>query len=178
MCFIHERQRRVDTGDASCDLGATLDEKRAGGPTMIDNPSPNLILYPVFAMVFLTAGVLAYLARSRIGALGRGEVSMGFYKTFDRGEEPESVRRVTRNFNNLFEVPLLFYVVVILTHVTQQVGMWMIAGAWLYTVLRYAHSYVHLTSNDVGTRFRLYMASGLVLLVMWSSLLVQLLRAG
>jgi hypothetical protein len=140
--------------------------------------NPNLILYPVFSMFFLTAAVLAYLARTRVGALGRREINVDFYKTYDRGEEPEHIRRITRNFINLFELPMLFYVVVILTYVTHQVSVWMIGCAWLYAALRYVHSYVHLTSNDVGIRFRVYMASGLVLLVMWSSLFVQILRAG
>jgi hypothetical protein len=37
---------------------------------------------------------------------------------------------------------------------------------------------VHLTRYDVMTRFSLYAASGVVLAVMWMTLLVQLLRAG
>ena len=50
--------------------------------------------------------------------------------------------------------------------------------AWLYVVLRYAHTYVHLTANDVRVRVSVYFASGIVLFLMWTTLLVQLLRAG
>lgn len=144
----------------------------------MSDPNPNLILYPVFAMFLLTAAVLAHMARMRVGALSRREMSIDFYKTYDRGEEPEQLRRLTRHFVNLFELPVLFYVVVILTYVTRQVNVPLIGLAWLYVALRYVHTWVHLTSNRVATRFRVYMASGLVLLAMWSILFVQIVIAG
>ena len=60
----------------------------------------------------------------------------GFYRTFQGGEEPDEIRVVTRSFINQFEVPVLFYVGLILTYVTQQVSYWMVACAWLYVALR------------------------------------------
>jgi hypothetical protein len=140
----------------------------------MNEPSPNLILYPVFAMFYLVAAVLVRLAYLRVGAVGRREVDAAFYKTYQCGEEPEHIRVVTRHFINLFEVPVIFYVTALIAFVTHQAGYWLIGCAWAYVVLRYLHSYVHLTSNDVLTRFRLYIASGVVLLVMWSSVLAQL----
>ena len=141
------------------------------------DPAANQILYPVFAMFALVAFVLGRMAKLRFGAVRRGEMNPAFYKTYQGDEEPEHMRVVTRHFINLFEMPVLFYVTVILTYVTHQAGTWMVACAWVYVALRYAHSYVHLTSNDVLTRFRLYIGSGLVLVVMWMSLLVRLLAA-
>jgi hypothetical protein len=136
------------------------------------------ILYPAFAMFALVGLVLANLARKRVGAVGRGEMQVGYYKTFQGDDEPEHIRVVTRNFLNLFEVPVLFYVVLILTYVTRQQTAWMVGCAWAYVALRYAHSFVHLSSNDVLLRFRLYFASNFVLLVLWGSLLVRLLSNG
>jgi hypothetical protein len=52
----------------------------------------------------------------------------------------------------------------------------LVACAWLYVALRYVHTWIHLTSNDVLLRFRIYFGSGLVLVVMWASLFVQLVR--
>lgn len=144
----------------------------------MSEPSPILILYPVFAMFYLVAAVLARMAYLRVGAVGRREVNARFYKTYDEGCEPEHIRVVTRHFINLFEVPVLFYVTVVMAYVTSQVSYWLIACAWTYVALRYLHTLIHLTSNDVLTRFRVYGASGLVLLVMWSSLLFQLVRGG
>jgi hypothetical protein len=140
-------------------------------------PAPNLILYPVFAMFFLVAAVLARMGKLRVGAVGSGEVSVKYYRAYQGGEEPEHMRIVTRHFINLFEVPVLFYVVVILTYITGQVSYWLVGCAWAYVAARYIHSYVHLTSNDVLMRFRIFIGSGLILLVMWVSLLVELMRA-
>jgi hypothetical protein len=140
------------------------------------DPSRTQILYPVFAMFYLVAFVLFRMARMRFGAVSRREMDPRFYRTYDEGQEPPHMRVVTRHFINLFEVPVLFYVGAILTYVTDQVTYWMIGCAWAYVVLRYVHTWVHLGTNDVLTRFRVYGASGLVLLVMWTSLLVQLLR--
>ena len=59
---------------------------------------------------------------------------------------------------------------------THQVTYWLVGCAWAYVALRYAQTWMHLTRNDVVVRFSLYFASGAVLVVMWVTLLVQLVR--
>ena len=139
---------------------------------------PASILYPVFAMFALVFAVLMRMRSLRFAAVRLGEVDAEFYRSFSGGAEPEPLRVIGRHFSNLFELPVLFYVGVLMAYVTQQVSLWLVACAWVHVALRYAHSFVHLTSNRVMTRFAVYFASGLVLLVLWASLLVQLLRAG
>ena len=142
------------------------------------NPSSDkLILYPAFAMFALVAVVLTRLAFLRFTGVSRGEVDARFYRTYQDGEEPEHIRVVTRHFINQFEVPLLFYVVVILIYVTHQVSAWMVGCAWAYVAARYAHSFVHLTSNDVLLRFRIWITSGLILAVTWVSLFIRLVTS-
>lgn len=142
------------------------------------NPSRVQILYPVFAMFYLVAFVLVRMARMRFGAVQRREMDPRFYRTYDEGQEPPHMRVVTRHFINLFEMPILFYVAAIMTYVTDQVSWWMVGCAWAYVGVRFLHSSIHLGSNDVLTRFRVYGLSALVLAVLWTSLLVQLVRAG
>lgn len=136
------------------------------------------ILYPVFAMVLLVAVVFVRMGRARVGAVRRGEMSIRFYRTYAEGEEPEPLRVITRHFINLFEMPILFYVVVLMTYATDEVTWWSVGCAWAYVAARYVHSGVHLGSNDVLLRFRVYAASALVLGVLWLTLLVQLVRHG
>ena len=142
------------------------------------DPSPTLILYPVFAMFLLVAIVLLRMRSMRFAAVKNREIGVGYYRAFQGGEEPEPLRVIARHFSNLFEVPVLFYLGVLMTYVTHHVTWWSIACAWAYVALRYAHSWIHLTSNDVVVRFSVYFASGAVLVVLWTSLLVQLVRAG
>ena len=144
----------------------------------MNTPFDNRILYPSFAMFVLVAFVLVKMARLRVGAVGRREMDVRFYKTYQEGEEPEHIRVVTRHFINQFEVPMLFHVIVILTYVTHHVSWWTIGCAWAYVAARYAHTYVHLGSNDVLLRFRVYFAGNLVLAVLWIGLCGTLLVSG
>jgi hypothetical protein len=142
----------------------------------VTGPAPKLILYPVFAMFLLVAIVLLRLRSMRFAAVRKREVDVRYYRAF-QGDEPEPLRVIARHFANLFEVPVLFYVVVLMTYVAQQVSWWLVGCAWAYVALRYAHTWVHLTRNDVIVRFSVYFASNAVLAAMWATLLVQLIRA-
>lgn len=132
------------------------------------------ILFPVFAMFVLAAGVLMHMRTLRFAAVRSGKVPLQYYRAFE-GQEPEPLRVVARDFINLFEVPVFFYVGVLMTYVTNQVDVWMVGGAWLYVALRYLHTFVHLIRNDVVVRFSVYMASNAVLAIGWGALFVRLL---
>src|ERR1700693_4866523 len=106
--------------------------------------SPTLIFYPVFAMFLLVIVVLLDMGCMRIAAVRKGELSIKFFRAYADGNEPERLRVISRHYVNLFEMPVLFYVGVILAYVTQQVSYWMIGCAWAYVAFRYLHSYVHL----------------------------------
>lgn len=128
------------------------------------------ILYPVFAMVLLTAVALFRLGFMRSRAVERREVEFGYYKTYQAGAEPEHLAAISRHVVNLFETPVLFYVATILAYVTSQTGWLMVALAWAYVAARAVHSWIHLTSNVVIWRFRVFIVSWLILLAMWVAL--------
>lgn len=134
------------------------------------------ILYPVFAMFGLVATVFGRMAFLRFRAVGAGRMDPAFYRLYQGGEEPEDMRKVTRHFLNLFEMPVLFYVVTILVYVTGQSGPGMIFGAWAYVALRALHAWVHLGSNDVLTRFRVFLLSNVALVALWVALFLKLVR--
>ena len=125
------------------------------------------ILYPALALFALTAVCVFRLAYVRIGAARRGEIDPRFFRDFRGHEEPEKLRVHARHVKNLFEAPLLLYVIVLIAYVTQQTGWLPVLLAWAYVLLRIAHSRVHLTSNKVMLRFRLFAASWIVLIVLW-----------
>jgi hypothetical protein len=136
--------------------------------------SDQSILWPIFAMVLLVAFVLTRLASTRLRAVQSGEMRLGFYRLFQGGEEPERLRATTRHMVNLFELPVLFYVACILAYVTGLVNGVLVVLAWLFVAARYLHAYVHLTSNSVPTRFRVFGASFILLMLMWVVLAYQL----
>ncbi|HEV8109051.1 MAG TPA: MAPEG family protein, partial [Burkholderiales bacterium] len=91
---------------------------------------------------------------------------------------PGAVSLPNRNFMNLLELPMLFYVVCIALYVTLSVDAYAVALAWLYFALRVAHSVVHLTYNNVFHRLGVYAASAVVLVMLWVRFAVELFRAG
>lgn len=124
------------------------------------------ILYPAAALFAITATVVFRLAYQRLGAIRRGEVAPGYFRDF-RGDEPGASQVTARHLRNLFEAPVLFYVIVVIAFVTGQSGWLIVTLAWLYVALRAVHSWVHLTSNVVLLRFRLFAVSWIVLIVLW-----------
>ncbi|HYC56560.1 MAG TPA: MAPEG family protein [Candidatus Binatia bacterium] len=136
--------------------------------------SSQSILYPTFAMFALTFFVLLRMRKKRFAAVRGGQIDGAYYRAF-QGEEPEELRVVTRNFINLFEWPTLFYVVCIMIYVSGQTSAWLVFWAWTYALLRYVHTFIHLTTNNVVARFGVYFTSTMILAVMWGTLLLQLL---
>ena len=131
------------------------------------------LVYPMAAMVLLTAIVLIRMVLGRVGAVKRGEVDARFYKTY-QGEntEPRKAAQNARHFVNLFENPVLFYAACIVAMVTGQ-GTGLIVGlAWAYVAVRVLHAMVHLGSNRIPPRMAIYGASWVVLLAMWATLVV------
>ena len=128
------------------------------------------LIYPMFAMVLLTATVLVMLFRSRVQAVRDNRISAQFFRVYQGETEPESTAKPARHFTNLFEAPTLFYVACLAAMVTGQTGITMVVLAWAYVAARVMHAWVHLGGNRIRLRIRAYFAGWLVLLAMWSLL--------
>src|ERR1700690_1032080 len=118
----------------------------------------------MFAMVLLTATVVVILFRSRVAAVRQGLVSAAYFRIYQGEIEPESTAKPARHFANLFEAPVLFYVVCLAAMITHFGGLAMQALAWTYVAARVIHTYVHLGGNRLRKRIRAYFFSWLVLL--------------
>jgi hypothetical protein len=136
------------------------------------------IIFPAIAMFFLTASLIARLAYLRIGAVQRGEISIRYYRLYNEGDQPEALQQIGRHVQNHFEVPPLFYAVVLFLYVTESVTPLAVGLAWGYVALRCLHSFVHLGGNDVRRRLQVWASSLLVLSGLWLLLLISLLSRG
>ncbi len=139
---------------------------------------PTAIVYPGIAMFFLSFAMVAHLGASRFAAVRRRDVSLKYYRLYNEGEQPERLQLLGRHVQNHFEVPPLFYIVLLFILVTGSVTPVAVILAWLYFLSRCLHSYIHLGSNNVSRRFFSYGASGLILAGLWTCLLVSLLVSG
>jgi hypothetical protein len=132
------------------------------------------IFYPMGALALLTLLVLVQVPFRRFRAGFKGQVNYGDFRAGESARVPAEVSLPNRNYMNLLELPVLFYVVCIAAFVTSHVTPGMVWLAWAYVALRCAHSAVHLTYNDVRHRGLAFAASNFVLLAMWIRLMMQL----
>ena len=79
------------------------------------------------------------------------------------------------NFRNLFEVPVLFYALVAVALGAGHVPGWLVAGSWVFVLLRYARSAIHCSYNKVMHRFTVFGLSLAVLSALWAGFLVSVL---
>lgn len=128
------------------------------------------LVYPMAAMVLLTAVVLVRMVRGRFAAVKGGEVDVRFYKTYQGDTEPRAAAQNTRHFVNLFENPVLFYTACVVAMVMGQGTGPIVWLAWAYVACRVAHAVVHLGSNRIPPRMMIYGAGWIVLLAMWGVL--------
>ncbi|MFT5139298.1 MAG: hypothetical protein ACI9H8_001529 [Lysobacterales bacterium] len=71
------------------------------------------------------------------------------------------------NFMNQFEMPVLFYLAILLALILMWQDPLLVIFSWLYVSLRIVHSVIHTTYNNVMHRFWVYFLSCIVLLFMW-----------
>lgn len=121
----------------------------------------------LFAMVALSFAVALCILVTRFGDLIARRQSVSYYEDWDGTGASVSVMRPTRQLTNLFEFPILFYLLVTLV-----VGMgiddpWLPALCWIFVVLRWAHAVVHVGFNRLWIRTPVFMLGQFVLLALW-----------
>ena len=126
----------------------------------------NSLIYPMLAMVLLTFGVAVVLFRTRLRAVREG-TPVSYFRLLQGSQEPEFLAKPTRHYINLFETPVLFYAGCLAAMVAGVGGTVALALAWLYVAARVLHAWVHLGSNRVRIRLRVFALGWLCLLALW-----------
>lgn len=126
-----------------------------------------IIFAPVVALALLTFGVLGYTGYKRFSAGFAGRVRAGDFRYGETANVPPDVAVANRNFMNLLEAPVLFYVLSLASYVTHRVTPLAVYMAWAYVALRVLHTAIHLGYNRILPRFSAYALSNVVLVVMW-----------
>jgi hypothetical protein len=133
------------------------------------------VLLPVFVQVILTFCVAFKLAYTRVTVLRSGKVR-GSQIALREPNWPAHAQQVGNNYLSQFELPVLFYVLMIVLLITRQADFILMTLAWIFVALRIAHAYVHLTSNSISLRGPLFGIGLLVLAIMWGLFMVSIIR--
>jgi hypothetical protein len=133
-------------------------------------------LHPAAALVLLTFIVMFAMLKERIAEFKERRIHP---QSAPSSSQLSAVLKNTKgadNYKNLFEMPVLFYVLcVILMLTSKNLPPALLYMAWGYVALRYWHSFVHVGYNKVMTRFKIFLGSCAVLLGMWVLALLVLL---
>lgn len=137
----------------------------------------DFVLLPLFVQVGLTFVLMFWMAHVRLGALRRREVAVADI-SLRQLAWPERPTRVANAFHNQLELPMLFYVLVILALFTRKADLLFVVLAWMFVTTRLVHAAVYVTSNDMRLRFTSFAVGALILLVMWIIFALRILFAG
>lgn len=124
------------------------------------------MFWPLIAHVVLIVILYGLLGFRRRQMMQQGKVKPSAYR--ENVTEPQESLFVKNCLANQFELPVLFYACCILLYITESDNLIALVLAWIFVALRYAHAYVHVTSNNLAFRSPLFAAGFAVLLVMWA----------
>jgi hypothetical protein len=137
-------------------------------------PTSTAIFWPVIAQVALIHAVYFLMLKRRFRAVRAGLAKAQDY--WVPAIEPAPSATAARSLINQFELPVLFFLACILIYVAAGVNHVVLAVAWLFVFSRFAHAYVHVTSNRLKLRQRLFATGFVFNFVLWLLFAVHIVR--
>jgi hypothetical protein len=125
-------------------------------------------------MLLLTLVVFIYMFYLRIGAIRASKLEI---KTrVDLENLPPRAVQAAHNFQNLFELPVIFYACVLALYITRQADYLHVICAFGFLFFRIAHTVIHCTYNHVMQRFLVYVIASIFLWIMVLRLAIGILH--
>jgi hypothetical protein len=132
------------------------------------------IFYPIAAMALLVVVVECFMIRERMSEMKARKISLNKVASSTQMGRVLENTRAADNYKNLFEMPVLFYVLCLALYMTQLVNQGFVWAAWAFVALRVLHSFIHIGYNNVMQRFSVFALSMWVVGVMWVVFVWQL----
>lgn len=136
--------------------------------------SMRAVLAPLFVEVVLTFGLMLWMGSMRVSLVRSGQVKPDDI-ALRQPNWPKQALQVQNAASNQFELPVLFYVLTILSIITRDADFVFVILAWVFVLLRLVHAYIHVTSNNVRQRGLAFITGAGVLMVMWAIYILRLL---
>ncbi len=136
---------------------------------------PHSIFWPVIAQVVLSLGLYLRLGYLRGKAVKQRKVDRKV-SALDKSVWPAEVLKTSNSVINQFEAPVIFYALCFMLWALGAVDAVGLGIAWTYVGLRFGHAVVHVSSNHVPTRLRLFLLSMAALMGLLGCVVVQLMK--
>src|SRR6478735_751606 len=119
-----------------------------------------VIFQPFIATMLLTMVVWVYMYSRRLPFIFSSRLDPKQMTPLELARlSPPQVSNPSDNLKNLFELPTVFYAIVLYLFTTSQVDGPYVHAAWIFFLFRALHSAVHCTFNFIPLRFLLYVIS-------------------
>lgn len=130
-------------------------------------PSTELAI-PLLGMMVLTSVVWLWMFVKRFAYISANNIAPDKLKTPEQvsANIPTALAGPANNLKNLFELPVIFYVLCLYLMLSNTVDNTQVICAWVFMVFRALHSVVHCSYNNVNHRFLMYLVSSVALWVM------------
>ena len=125
------------------------------------------IIYPMATLFLLNIIVMSLMLYFRVKAVRTRKVSPRYFKLNKGSDIPDHLVALSQNYSNLLELPVLFYIICLAALLINSNIEYFVIYAWVYVVLRYFHSFIHITYNHILHRLAAFAASSVILILMW-----------
>lgn len=132
------------------------------------------VLLPLFVEVVLTFVLLCWMAYLRTEAFRTGATRPADIALREPHWPPRATQ-VGNAFLNQLELPVLFYVLTILSVITRHADLVFVVLAWAFVLTRLVHAYIHVTDNYVRRRGLAFIVGAIVLMIMWAIFIIRIL---
>ncbi|MEM6650584.1 MAG: MAPEG family protein [Pseudomonadota bacterium] len=121
------------------------------------------IFIPLLLQVGLTLILMPMVARLRTKEI---KATPGLFKkaALDNKVYSDNALKIANNYDNQFQLPVLFYVACLLALMSGTTGVLAGIFAWGFVLSRIGHTIIHTTTNNLLRRFQTF-ALGLTLLI-------------
>lgn len=132
------------------------------------------VLLPLFVQVVLTFILFFWMAYHRVVLIRGGTVHPRDI-ALREPNWPPGVLQIANAAHNQLELPVLFYVLTILSIITRHADFLFVILAWIFVLTRLVHVYIHVTTNRISMRGPTFGLGLLVLAIMWLIFIVRIL---
>ncbi|WP_319381816.1 MAPEG family protein [Thiomicrorhabdus sp.] len=133
------------------------------------------ILFPLSAMVILSFAIGIRLLLLRIKATKTDGLNPNYFLLNRGGKPPSYLTQTEQHYQNLFELPVLFYLLILTLVVTGSADALQLCLAWCFVVIRILHAIIHIGTNRLVWRRNAFLCGVAVLLIAWLDLIGKLL---
>jgi hypothetical protein len=130
--------------------------------------NPIAIFLPVLVVVALSLVAFIRMGTARAGIAKT--MDMNYYRAHLGAPEPEAARAAVRHYDNLFELPTLFYAACLTAYVLNAVSGWTLIFAWGFVAARLVQSAIHLTYNNPAHRGIAFVVGVVFTFALWINL--------